>query len=66
MTFVGIELIASTYLALSETHYYQNRLDSCSWYRYAALRELENNQLLSPRMQLGRIVQHSTVLAKCA
>lgn len=49
----GHELIASTYLALSETYYYQNRLDSCSWYRYAALRELENNQLLSPRMQLG-------------
>lgn len=49
----GHELTASTYLALSETYYYQNRLDSCSWYRYAALRELENNQLLSPRMQLG-------------
>ncbi len=49
----GHELIASVYLALSETYYYQNRLDSCSWYRYAALRELENNQLLSPRMQLG-------------
>lgn len=49
----GHELIASTYLALSETYYYQNRLDSCSWYRYAALRELENNKLLSPRMQLG-------------
>lgn len=49
----GHELIASTYLALSETYYYQNRLDSCSWYRYAALRELENNQLLSSRMQLG-------------
>jgi two-component system, NarL family, sensor kinase len=49
----GHELIASTYLALSETYYYQNRLDSCSWYRYAALRELENNQLLSPRMQIG-------------
>jgi two-component system NarL family sensor kinase len=49
----GHELTASLYLALSETYYYQNRLDSCSWYRYAALRELENNQLLSPRMQLG-------------
>ncbi|MCS3797592.1 ATP-binding protein [Niastella sp. OAS944] len=49
----GHELIASTYLALSETYYYQNRLDSCSWYRYAALRELENNKLLSARMQLG-------------
>lgn len=49
----GHELIASVYLALSETYYYQSRYDSCSYYRYAALRELENNKVLNPRTQIG-------------
>ncbi|HEX6427573.1 MAG TPA: histidine kinase, partial [Niastella sp.] len=49
----GHELISSVYLALSETFYYQNRYDSCSYYRYAALRELENNKVLNLRAQIG-------------
>jgi signal transduction histidine kinase len=49
----GHELISSVYLALSEAFYYQNRYDSCSWYRYAALRELENNKVLNLRAQIG-------------
>jgi signal transduction histidine kinase len=49
----GHELIASVYLALSEIYYYQNRYDSCSYYRYTALRELENNKVVNPRAQIG-------------
>ncbi|WP_165758831.1 tetratricopeptide repeat-containing sensor histidine kinase [Niastella yeongjuensis] len=49
----GHELIASVYLALSEIYYYQNRYDSCSYYRYTALRELENNKVTNPRAQIG-------------
>lgn len=49
----GHELISSVYLALSEAFYYQNRYDSCSWYRYAALRELENNKVHNLRAQIG-------------
>lgn len=49
----GHELIASVYLALSEIYYYQNRYDSCSYYRYTALRELENNRVTNPRAQIG-------------
>jgi len=48
----GHELISAIYLALSETFYYQSRYDSCSYYRYAALRELENNKVPNPRAQL--------------
>jgi signal transduction histidine kinase len=49
----GHELIASVYLALSEIYYYQNRYDSCSYYRYTALRELESNKVTNPRAQIG-------------
>lgn len=49
----GHELIASVYLALSEIYYYQNRYDSCSYYRYTALRELESNKVINPRAQIG-------------
>jgi signal transduction histidine kinase len=49
----GHELIASVYLALSESYYYQSRYDSCSYYRYTALRELENNKVVNPRAQIG-------------
>jgi signal transduction histidine kinase len=49
---IGHEMTASIYLLLSETHYYKSRYDSCAFYRYAALAELDNNKIPNPRMQI--------------
>jgi two-component system NarL family sensor kinase len=48
----GHEVISAVYLALSETYYFKGRYDSCAYYRYAALADLENDKLQNPRLQL--------------
>jgi len=48
----GHKLTAQLYLLLSETYYYKGRYDSCAYYRYAALGELEANNIREPRMQM--------------
>jgi signal transduction histidine kinase len=48
----GHELTAQLYLLLSETYYYKGRYDSCAYYRYAALGELEANNIRNPHMQM--------------
>lgn len=46
------EMISSLYVLLSENYYYKGRYDSCAYYRYAALNELDANHIDNPRMQM--------------
>ena len=56
----GRDLAVGTWLIYSDAYYFKGRYDSCAWYRYEALNEIENGKTNKPEVKMkvyGSILQ---------
>lgn len=56
----GRDLAVGTWLIYSDAYYFKGRYDSCAWYRYEALNEIENGKITKPDVKMkvyGSILQ---------